>query len=1005
MSFNNYGRPPLRSTVDVQLQTAFSDGNWNAVIRLADKRAKSLKDPYYDAIKICAESQLDGAAEKCSVLTAIDELVRQKTVPDIDTLELYEWAAWDFIGGEIEYADTLGPLRVRWAKANPKSPVAIQCLRSCLEYWDLVSAQQISTALDRAYVNSGDRRHMFWSITLTFLLSISPQCSESSRKVYSLLVLKQLERAAEVTENATKTDVKDRGLQTEEEVCLYYRVLLANGSKADFIKRVQCPKLGALALLEKGHKLLFWESLKSLETWGEWDLIYDLCRRALRMGVDGVTTPFFVCDWLVWKRFITAAGKSATPESALEEVQAILKQYFAIDTKTAAMYKKNLSLALLETTFQLAGGSQTSDDGPKGMTPRVIQIGLFLQKYFDKLSAFEDVKGYVADLSFEEAKTLMEEVLPNLLDGKSDKPKQFTLKAFVSKLRYLLTTCPQTLSRHPSVVDGKEQSDPYQCRFCSQLTSLPCRHCLKDIVTEAASTYKQISNDKQLIAAIPSLDKDPRLDLAMVIGTAILKLAGLRTKDHSLTRLPMRGVDAGLLLQATLVLDTQLKETPRENGLRLLLVQLHLLLGSASIAYQLWIPMDVKRTIQDALSPLFFDRISTLSPGLFHGSRPLMEPLRVYYRHTLRDECPLKIWDAFQSGSYTSILGMNEYDSTLRRSCTLMMSMVEESRATRAFGGKVDVEIADQQLAWKITDDTTLVHQTDYGSFTNLESHHGPPIQDFVRLGPGLSNERSHLSFLAEQLHDLLGHKPPKDYKPSKAHESALRDRTYTLERLTQLHNSLTTFLHAPATPSLLTGPETTYFSVLSLLASALATSLSTARGDPSPKGLAPATQAVRAALAALRAEFNHAVATQASPCLAMADMHTLSCLRDTALAARHAAGFVLALHEREVARDRSGKSALHRDVVGEMKALEATAGKVLAEARAHVQRTKETLGEGGWLDRLLEVMFPGGGEGEVERAVLGVVGEDRAEAEDWAGRVLESWREGVKGWVGVRWE
>lgn len=32
---------------------------------------------------------------------------------------------------------------------------------------------QISTALDRAYINSGDRRHMFWSITLTFLLSVS----------------------------------------------------------------------------------------------------------------------------------------------------------------------------------------------------------------------------------------------------------------------------------------------------------------------------------------------------------------------------------------------------------------------------------------------------------------------------------------------------------------------------------------------------------------------------------------------------------------------------------------------------------------------------------------------------------------------------------------------------------------------------------------------------------------------------------------------------------------
>ena len=83
------------------------------------------------------------------------------------------------------------------------------------------------------------------------------------------------------------------------------------------------------------------------------------------------------------------------------------------------MYKKNLSLALLETTFQLPGGSQPPDSEPRGMTHRVVQIGLFLQQYFDKLSAFEDVKAYVADLSFEEAKTLMEEILPKLLDGVS----------------------------------------------------------------------------------------------------------------------------------------------------------------------------------------------------------------------------------------------------------------------------------------------------------------------------------------------------------------------------------------------------------------------------------------------------------------------------------------------------------------------------------------------------------------------------------------------------------
>ena len=98
------------------------------------------------AIRISAESQLDGTAEKCSVLVAIDALLKSKTVPDFDTLELYEWAALDFLE-DIDYADTIGPLRARWVKANPKSPLAVPSLQSCLEYWDLVSAQQISATL------------------------------------------------------------------------------------------------------------------------------------------------------------------------------------------------------------------------------------------------------------------------------------------------------------------------------------------------------------------------------------------------------------------------------------------------------------------------------------------------------------------------------------------------------------------------------------------------------------------------------------------------------------------------------------------------------------------------------------------------------------------------------------------------------------------------------------------------------------------------------------------
>jgi hypothetical protein len=53
-SYSRHYRPSLKSTVDVQLQSLFSDGNWASVIRLADKRFKSLKDPYYEVCVVCS---------------------------------------------------------------------------------------------------------------------------------------------------------------------------------------------------------------------------------------------------------------------------------------------------------------------------------------------------------------------------------------------------------------------------------------------------------------------------------------------------------------------------------------------------------------------------------------------------------------------------------------------------------------------------------------------------------------------------------------------------------------------------------------------------------------------------------------------------------------------------------------------------------------------------------------------------------------------------------------
>lgn len=94
-------------------------------------------------IRICAESQLDSVADKAAVLSTVDTLVKDKAaVPDIDSIELYEWAVQE-IGLPYDYSQTVGVLRARWAQANPASPAVLDCLEACVLAWDLVNAQQV----------------------------------------------------------------------------------------------------------------------------------------------------------------------------------------------------------------------------------------------------------------------------------------------------------------------------------------------------------------------------------------------------------------------------------------------------------------------------------------------------------------------------------------------------------------------------------------------------------------------------------------------------------------------------------------------------------------------------------------------------------------------------------------------------------------------------------------------------------------------------------------------
>lgn len=77
-------------------------------------------------------------------------------------------------------------------------------------------------------------------------------------------------------------------------------------------------------------------------------------------------------------------------------------------TAIPPMYRKNIGLVTLELAFQGSTDSQPGIPAHDKPSPRVITLFLVLGQCLLQRSAFDDVKQYVGQLSFEEAKYFMD---------------------------------------------------------------------------------------------------------------------------------------------------------------------------------------------------------------------------------------------------------------------------------------------------------------------------------------------------------------------------------------------------------------------------------------------------------------------------------------------------------------------------------------------------------------------------------------------------------------------
>jgi hypothetical protein len=91
-------------------------------------------------------------------------------------------------------------------------------------------------------------------------------------------------------------------------------VLARHSSPEDFLKRMRSSTLGALKQFDEGRKHLLLEALRVFEEREQWDAVFEFCLHALQRKESDGSPSFLAADWVVWRFFITAAGKLPNEE-------------------------------------------------------------------------------------------------------------------------------------------------------------------------------------------------------------------------------------------------------------------------------------------------------------------------------------------------------------------------------------------------------------------------------------------------------------------------------------------------------------------------------------------------------------------------------------------------------------------------------------------------------------------------------------------------------------------
>jgi hypothetical protein len=346
---------------------------------------------------------------------------------------------------------------------------------------------------------------------------------------------------------------------------------------------------------------------------------------------------------------------------------------FAQSKGLRTIYRRNIMLARVSAAFRLSYSEEPDSSSGKPTTIRLQELLHYVEDQASSPACLDDIRSFLEELDFSGINHLAYEFLPHLAERTADERKRQRVKLLALKMQYFAATSPRSYNT------VAQQRAGYKCAVCGGVSDYQsCLHCFEDISKRALETYELLKNDQENNSEVLS-------ELAVLFAFCSSKLA---CPDP---RAALSGLSASslrYLFHAILVLETQLSFTPKNGQFLLLLVQFHLLVGSAPRARMLWEELGVKRTIMDSLAPIFYDRLSIVAPAMIspldNWGYHLMDMLTTHFNVSLKLRMPHRLVDAFEAESYSSILTIPEYINDLRRSSTRVMSLVEEARSERS---------------------------------------------------------------------------------------------------------------------------------------------------------------------------------------------------------------------------------------------------------------------------------------------------------------------------------